>query len=222
MSCPRDSPHKSGPQVRPEDARARGPAGSGPESRRRRDDPEQGRAVLDEALGVGGMELRPGTSSTDFGDRTLVSAPFDLPWVHARRERKTRQETNSWMGRETHVARRPGVVYHNRKVGHPEYPHTEGRMARKDTATRLVRLQAKGQLTLPAQFRRRLNVDEDTILRITLRDAGITITPLRPERTDSSLREFSQADITRFLREDRLDRATAAKVQRLLGRTKAA
>jgi AbrB family looped-hinge helix DNA binding protein len=95
-------------------------------------------------------------------------------------------------------------------------------MARKDTATRLVRLQAKGQLTLPAQFRRRLNVDEDTILRITLRGDGITITPLRPEQADSPLREFSQADITRFLREDRLDRATAAKVQRLLGRTKAA
>ena len=95
-------------------------------------------------------------------------------------------------------------------------------MARKDTATRLVRLQAKGQLTLPAQFRRRLNVDEDTILRITLRGDGITITPLRSERTDPPLREFSQADITRFLREDRLDRATAAQVQRLLGRTKAA
>ena len=95
-------------------------------------------------------------------------------------------------------------------------------MARKDTATRLVRLQAKGQLTLPAQFRRRLNVDEDTILRITLRGDGITITPLRPKQADPPLREFSQADITRFLREDRLDRATAAKVQRLLGRTKAA
>jgi len=34
-------------------------------------DPEQGRAVLDEAPGVGGMGLRPGNSSTHFGDRTL-------------------------------------------------------------------------------------------------------------------------------------------------------
>jgi bifunctional DNA-binding transcriptional regulator/antitoxin component of YhaV-PrlF toxin-antitoxin module len=95
-------------------------------------------------------------------------------------------------------------------------------MARTDTATKLVRLQAKGQLTLPAQFRRRLNVDEDTMLRVTLHENGMTITPLRSERTDPPLREFSSADITRFLREDRLDRATAAKVQRLLGRTHAA
>ena len=95
-------------------------------------------------------------------------------------------------------------------------------MARTDTATKLVRLQAKGQLTLPAQFRRRLNVDEDTMLRVTLHENGMTITALRSERTDPPLREFSSADITRFLREDRLDRATAAKVQRLLGRTHAA
>jgi AbrB family looped-hinge helix DNA binding protein len=95
-------------------------------------------------------------------------------------------------------------------------------MARKQTATKLVRLQAKGQITLPAQFRRRLNVDEDTILRVTLERGGITITPLRSETTDPPLREYSQADINRFLREDRLDRATAAKVRRLLSRKRVA
>ena len=35
-------------------------------------DPEQGRAVLDEALGGGGAALRPGNSSTNFWDRTLA------------------------------------------------------------------------------------------------------------------------------------------------------
>ena len=35
-------------------------AGSGPESRRGQDDPEQGPPVLGEAPGVGGMDLRPG------------------------------------------------------------------------------------------------------------------------------------------------------------------
>ena len=91
-------------------------------------------------------------------------------------------------------------------------------MARKRTATKLVRLQAKGQITLPAPFRRHLNVDEDAILRVTLERDGITITPLRTEKTDSPLREYSQADIDRFLREDRIDRATAAKVRQLLSR----
>ena len=91
-------------------------------------------------------------------------------------------------------------------------------MARKQTETKLVRLQAKGQITLPAQFRRRLNVGEDTILRVTLDRDSITIRPLRSESTDPPLREFSQADIDRFLREDRLDRATAAKVRQLFGK----
>jgi bifunctional DNA-binding transcriptional regulator/antitoxin component of YhaV-PrlF toxin-antitoxin module len=94
----------------------------------------------------------------------------------------------------------------------------ERRMTQKQASTKLVRLQAKGQITLPAQFRRRLKVDEDAILRVTLEKDGITITPLRTRTTDPPLREYSQADISRFLREDRLDRATAAKVRRLLGR----
>lgn len=97
-----------------------------------------------------------------------------------------------------------------------------GDMARKQATTKLVRLQAKGQITLPAEFRRRLNVDDDAILRVTLQEDGLTITPLRSERADPPLREYSQADIDRFLREDRLDKATAAKVRRLLSGKQAA
>jgi hypothetical protein len=51
---------------------------AGPESRRRRDDPEQGRAFFGthptewvQAQSGGGMELRPDTSST-FRDRALA------------------------------------------------------------------------------------------------------------------------------------------------------
>jgi len=96
------------------------------------------------------------------------------------------------------------------------------RMARKQTQAKLVRVQSKGQITLPAQFRRHLNIDEDTILRVTLDRDGITIRPLRSESTDPPLREFSQADIDRFLREDRLDPATAAKVRRLFRKKRVA
>jgi bifunctional DNA-binding transcriptional regulator/antitoxin component of YhaV-PrlF toxin-antitoxin module len=105
------------------------------------------------------------------------------------------------------------------KVGISE---ERGNMARKQITSKLVRLQAKGQVTLPAEFRRRLNVDDDAILRVTLQEDGLTITPLRSERADPPLREYSQADIDRFLREDRLDKATAAKVRRLLSGKQAA
>jgi bifunctional DNA-binding transcriptional regulator/antitoxin component of YhaV-PrlF toxin-antitoxin module len=95
-------------------------------------------------------------------------------------------------------------------------------MPRKTTATKLVRLQAKGQLTLPAQFRRRLQLEADTIVQVALQGEGLVLTPLRQAAAEPPLREFSQADIARFRREDRLDRATADKVQRLLGKRHAA
>ncbi len=95
-------------------------------------------------------------------------------------------------------------------------------MARTQTTIKLVRLRAKGRITLPAEFRRRLNLEDDAILRVRLQDDGITITPLRSDTIEPALREYSQADIDRFLREDRLDRATAARVRRLLSGTQGA
>ncbi len=56
-------------------------------------------------------------------------------------------------------------------------------MARKQAPSKLVRLQAKGQITLPAEFRRRLNVTDDAILRVTLQEGGLAITPLRASRS---------------------------------------
>jgi bifunctional DNA-binding transcriptional regulator/antitoxin component of YhaV-PrlF toxin-antitoxin module len=109
-----------------------------------------------------------------------------------------------------------------KKVGNAENRKKEKRMTQKQVSTKLVRLQAKGQITLPAQFRRRLKVDEDAILRVTLERDGIKIAPLRSRTTDPALREYSQVDINRFLREDRLDRATAAKAQQLLGKKRVA
>jgi hypothetical protein len=61
-------------------------------------------------------------------------------------------------------------------------------------------------------------VREDTILRVTLDKDGIIIRPLRSESTDPPFREYSKADIDRFLREDRLDRVTAAKVRQILSK----
>ena len=84
--------------------------------------------------------------------------------------------------------------------------------------TKLVRPLSKGQITLPIEFRRRLKIDDQTILSLTLKDDRVEIVPLRPVPQDSSLRDYSREEIDRFLKEDRLDKATAAKVRRLLGR----
>jgi len=45
-------------------------------------------------------------------------------------------------------------------------------------STRIVRPLRRGQLTIPAEFRRRLGIDDDTLLRLTLHGDKIEIVPV--------------------------------------------
>ncbi len=89
-------------------------------------------------------------------------------------------------------------------------------MSEAKSLTKLVRPLAKGQITLPIEFRRRLSIDDQTILSLTLKGRQIEIVALRPTPTKEDLREYTRDDIDRFVKEDRLDRVTAAKLRRLL------
>jgi len=88
--------------------------------------------------------------------------------------------------------------------------------------TKLVRPLAKGQITIPAALRRRLGIDARTVLSLTLKGGRIEIVPLRAIPQEEVLREYTEEEIQRFLKEDRIDSGTAAKVRRLLGRKKPA
>ena len=83
--------------------------------------------------------------------------------------------------------------------------------------TKVVKPLAKGQITIPVEFRRRLNIGPDTFLQLTLKEGKIEIVPLRlvPEG-GALLREYTDEEIQRFLEEDRLDPEILAKVRRLL------
>jgi bifunctional DNA-binding transcriptional regulator/antitoxin component of YhaV-PrlF toxin-antitoxin module len=98
----------------------------------------------------------------------------------------------------------------------------ENDVPRDSAPSKLVRPLAKGQVTLPVEFRRRLCIDDETVLRVTLRSDRIEILPLKAVAASARLREYSADDVRRFLREDRLDSRTAAKVRRRLGRTRSA
>jgi AbrB family looped-hinge helix DNA binding protein len=99
-------------------------------------------------------------------------------------------------------------------------------MTQDKPLTKLVRPLPKGQITLPVEFRRRLGINSETILSLTLKGNTIEIVPLRPvpqqETQQETLREYQDDDIDRFLKEDQLDPDTAAKVRRLLGKKRAA
>lgn len=88
--------------------------------------------------------------------------------------------------------------------------------------TKIVRPLAKGQITLPIEFRRRLKIDASTILQLTLKGGRIEIVPVRPVAQEEAARDYGQDEIQRFLKQDRLDPRTAAKVRRLLGRKRPA
>ena len=90
-------------------------------------------------------------------------------------------------------------------------------MAAKEL-TKVIKPLAKGQITIPVEFRRRLNIGSDTFLQLTLKRGKIEIVPLRlvPEG-ETLLREYTDEEIQRFLEEDRLDPETLAKVRQLLG-----
>ena len=81
---------------------------------------------------------------------------------------------------------------------------------------RLVKPRARGQITIPAEFRDQLGIDENTVLQMRLQGAKIEITPLRVVDDDRLLREYDAADIQAFLEEDKLDRRIAEKARKLL------
>ena len=91
-------------------------------------------------------------------------------------------------------------------------------MSKTKPLSKLVRPLPKGQITLPIEFRRRLKIDEQTVLNVSLKGDKIEITPLKPVPAGDLLRDYSNKEIKDFLKEDRLDQKTAEKVLRLLGK----
>ena len=86
-------------------------------------------------------------------------------------------------------------------------------MARR--MSKVVRPLAKGQITIPAEFRHKLGIDANTLLDISLVEGKLEIIPIRI-RGEEALREYTDGDIQRFLEDDKIDAQTADKVRELL------
>ncbi|MDO8749606.1 MAG: AbrB/MazE/SpoVT family DNA-binding domain-containing protein [Dehalococcoidia bacterium] len=81
---------------------------------------------------------------------------------------------------------------------------------------KVVKTLAKGQVTIPSEFREALGIDTATLLSISLVGDHLELVPLRLGEED--LRRYTEDDIARFLEEDKLDQGTARQVRELLGR----
>jgi AbrB family looped-hinge helix DNA binding protein len=67
--------------------------------------------------------------------------------------------------------------------------------------TRIVRPLRNGQITIPAEFRRRLGISEESLLRLTLEDGELRLKPVTTAERDSGspwLRElFAMFELAR-------------------------
>ena len=88
---------------------------------------------------------------------------------------------------------------------------------REKLMTKLVRPLSRGQITIPVEFRKKLGIDTNTILSLALRGNKIEITPAIVREVDEEeLREYTDEEISQFLRDDKIDQETARTVKRLL------
>lgn len=89
------------------------------------------------------------------------------------------------------------------------------------TREKLVKIQTKGMVTIPAEFREALDIDERSILQATMMDGGVffikmTYQPASEKDENNSTELYSDAQIKTWLKEDKLDAKTAAKLKKIL------
>ena len=80
--------------------------------------------------------------------------------------------------------------------------------------TRVVQLPARGQITIPTEFRRRLGLEDGALLRMRLVGDKIEIEPLA--MTEAGLRLYTDEELRQFQAEDKIDAESVTAVRRLL------
>ena len=86
-------------------------------------------------------------------------------------------------------------------------------MAQASTRRKIVKPLAKGQVTIPVEFREALGIGAETLLSVSLVGDHLEVRPLLQEE---ELRRYADEEVSRFLEEDKLDRQTARRVRELL------
>ena len=67
----------------------------------------------------------------------------------------------------------------------------------------IVKPLPKGQITIPATFRRQLGIDENTLLDISVREGDLIVRPIKSIPA-KYLRSYSDEEIEGFLKEDKI------------------
>ena len=87
-------------------------------------------------------------------------------------------------------------------------------MTQAEPRRKVIKALAKGQITIPYEFREALGIDAETLLSISVVGGHLEVTPMRPG--EETLRRYTEEEISRFLADDKLDEETARRVRELL------
>lgn len=78
----------------------------------------------------------------------------------------------------------------------------------------IIKPLAKGQVTIPASFRKELGVKENTLFQAELKEDGVFLKPINLDWKEKYIRQFSDEEIKEWLKEDKLDKKTLQKLKK--------
>lgn len=81
---------------------------------------------------------------------------------------------------------------------------------------RVVRVQNKGMITIPIIFRKKLKIEEDTLLELHLDEDHLILKPYMPKRTHKGIKLYSEKEIQKMIERDILHPKIAKKLKSLL------
>ncbi len=87
-------------------------------------------------------------------------------------------------------------------------------MTAADVRRKVVKSLAKGQVTIPAEFREALGIEPDTLLDVSLVGDHLELIPLR--QGEDVLRRYTEEEVSRFTDEDKLNPEVRKRVHKLL------
>lgn len=79
---------------------------------------------------------------------------------------------------------------------------------------KIVKTQEKGMITIPAEYRRKLDIQPNALMEARIVDHGVLFTKISSSQTPTRL--YSNEEIAQWLEEDKLTPEAAAKVKKLL------
>lgn len=78
----------------------------------------------------------------------------------------------------------------------------------------IIKPLAKGQVTIPASFRRELGIKENTLFQAELKEDGVFLKPISLDWKEKYIRQFSDEEIKEWFNEDKLDKKTLQKLKK--------